>query len=239
MAAKQRFPWIAVSASATLVLILVVSGLRVPESADESMDQAKLPSLGLTRVGSEASAELLAEQLAAYDPTPMFIPSAMNSSSPVIPPEARPGAGGPFAALPPDLTKSGALKFPVLVPIPANSVDGLRLTERADAAMAVGRMDTVGKEVYSRAGQVEAIAVSDNRRALRLDLPAILELPSNDWQPLELMGSVNRAGLVGELVVVVSSGSEEIDNFFRHHLRKNVRIDARLLPGFYTFQVGP
>ncbi len=239
MAATQRFPWVGVSAVVALALIGVVAGLRLPESVDVSAEKQALPSLILTRTGPEASAELLAEQLAAYDPTPMFIPSVMNSSTPAIPPAARPGAGGPFAALPPDLIKTGVLRFPSLVSIPANPVGGLRLTERSDAALVMGRMDTVGEGLSLRSGRIEAVALNRAQVSLTLDLPAGLKVPGGDWQPLELVGAVTRAGLVGELVVTVSSGSEEIDDFFRFHLKKNVRIDARLRPGFYAFRVGP
>jgi hypothetical protein len=239
MAAPQRFPWVAVSAVVALVLMIVVVALRVPESVDVPVAGPALPSLGLTRFGLDAPAELLAEQLAAYDPTPMYIPSAMNSNMPVIPPEALPGAGGPFAVLPPDLTKTGVLKYPSSAPIPATAVGGLRLTERADAALVVGRVDTTGRELSSRAGQVEAVAIGGSVATLILDLPASLKVPGGDWQPLDLLGAVTRAGLVGELVVTASSGSEEIDDFFRSHLQKKENIGARLQPGFYAFRVGP
>lgn len=238
MAAKQRFPWVAVSGVVALVVIAAVAGLRVPESVDAGRDGSPSTALVLTQRGTGASDTELSEQLAAYDPTPMFIPSEM-SSAPVIPYEAKPGAGGPFSALPPELTKTGVLKFPPLVPPPTDSVAGLRLTERADAPLAIGRQDGAGQGLAPRTGQIEAVAIDLNRTSLKIDLPASLKVPIVDWQPLELMGAVTRAGLVGELVVTASSGSEEIDEFFRSHLRKNVRIDARLRPGFYAFRVGP
>lgn len=239
MAATQRFPWVGVSAVVALGLIVAVAGLRLPESVDGTSGGQALPSLVLTRIDSGVSAELLAEQLAAYDPTPMFIPSAMNSSAPAIPSEAKPGAGGPFSALPPDLTKTGALRFPSQVSVPTSPVGGLRLTERADASLVMGRVDTAGEGLSLRAARIEAVAVNRAQASLTLDLPAALIVPDADWQPLELMGAVTRAGQVGELVVTASSGSEEIDDFFRFHLRKNVRIDALLRPGFYAFRVGP
>lgn len=222
-----------------LVVVAGVAGLRVPESVDIGRDGSPSTALVLTQRETGASSDTeLSEQLAAYDPTPMFIPSEM-SSAPVIPYEAKPGAGGPFSALPPEMTKTGVLKFPPSVPLPADSVAGLRLTERADAPLAMGRLDGAGQGLAARTGQIEAVSIDLNQASLKIDLPASLKVPVADWQPLELMGAVTRAGLVGELVVTASSGSEEIDEFFRSHLRKNVRIDARLRPGFYAFRVGP
>lgn len=239
MPAKPRFPWIRVSVSAALLLVVMVAGLRLPESAGPRPAGAALPALGLTRDEPSSSAELLAEQLAAYDPTPMFIPTEMNSSEPPASGENRPGAAGPFAELAPGLTKTRPLTLPSPVPLPANPTEALRLTERADAPLAFVRTDTSGPALARRNGRVEAFALGGKRLVLALDLPDSIQVPSADWQPLELMGAITRAGLVGELVVTTSSGSGEIDDFFRSNLRTNLRVDARLKAGFYTFSVGP
>lgn len=239
MALKERFPWVRVSAVVALVVVVIVASLRIPDFEHAPASETVLPTVGLTQIGPDASAELLAEQLAAYDPTPMFIPSPMTSSDPGIKEEAQAGTGGPFEPLAPDLTKTGPLRFAAPVPVPAGPVEGLRLTERTEAALALGRTELAGEGLSIRAGQIEAIAVDSGRIVFTLNMPAAPDMPRADWQPLELMGAVTRAGLVGELVVTISSGSEEIDGFFRSHLAKNVRIDARLRPGFYVFQVGP
>lgn len=239
MASKERFPWVRVSAVVALAVVVTVAGLRLPDFERVPESKTVLPRVGLTQIGPDASAELLAEQLAAYDPTPMFLPSPMTGSDPGIKEEAQAGTGGPFAPLAPDLTKTGPLRFAAPVPVPAGPVEGLRLTERTEAALALGRMELVGEGLSIRAGQVEAIAVDTGRIVFTLSMPAAPDMPRSDWQPLELMGAITRAGLVGELVVISSSGSEEIDGFFRFHLAKNMRIDARLRPGVYAFRVGP
>lgn len=246
MAAKQRFPWISVSAAVSAVVVGSVTWLQVPPDfvpahQPGAGDRAGLPVLGLARIEPASPAELLAEQLAAYDPAPMFIPSAMTSSEPELPPELRPGAGGPFPSLPAELTKTGPLKFPPAVPVPAEAADGLRLTERADVPLVMARADenALGPALAPRLAQVEAITAEGGRVALKLDLPAAADFPAGDWQPLELMGTVTRAGLAGELAVATSSGVDEVDAYFRFHLRKNVRMGERLPEGFYVFRVGP
>ena len=241
MPAKQRFPWVAVSAAVSAVVVASVAWLQVPADSMPGVEAGTLPALGLTRVGPASPQELLAEQLAAYDPTPMFIPSAMTSSDPELPADCRPWAGGPFAALPPELTKTGPLKFPPVVPVPAVATDGLRLTERPDVPLSMARGDdsALGQGLAPRLGQLEAVDAESGRVALTLDLPVAADFPAGDWQPLELVGAVTREGLVGELVVTTSSGVDEIDAYFRFHLRKKVRIGVRLPEGFYTFRVGP
>jgi len=239
MALKQRFPWIGVSAVVAFIVVLTVAGLRIPDFVESSNKQVVLPMLGLTKIGPDASAELLAERLAAYDPTPMFMPSPMNSSDSVSGVGAQVGAGGPFEALPPSLTRTGPLRFASLVPVPLDAVEGLRLTERSDAALVVGRTDVVGERLFERSGQLEAISLENGRTVLTINLTDASGVLRADWQPLELMGAVTRTGFIGEIVVTASSGSDEIDEFFRFHLAENVRLDARLRPGFYAFRVGP
>lgn len=239
MAAKQRFPWVPVSAVVAVGVVAAVAWLQLPENEGGASASGTLPSLGLTRLDSALAKELLAEKLAAYDPAPLFIPSPMNSNEPPLPDSARSGAGGPFVPVPPELTKTGPVKFLLPVPLPQDPVAGLRLTERADDPLALRRSDTVGEPLKARLGQVQAVTLDSGQVVLTLELPLSTGSPQADWQPLELMGAVTRAGLSGGLVVTSSSGSAEIDEYFRSHLAENVRIGERLSPGFYAFRVGP
>lgn len=239
MAAKQRFPWVGTSAVAAFGVVIATAGLELPGDFPTPETRASLPALALTGGGAGVSQELLAERLAAYDPAPLFIPSPMGSNDAALPEAVRRGAGGPFASLPPELTKTGPLQFPSPVVVPRTPVEGLRLTERTDAPLALQRADTAGPAVAGRMARVDAVMADNGRILLTLNLPVAAGLPQTDWQPLELMGAVTRSGLTGDLVVTGSSGSDEIDEFFRSHLRKNVRIGERLPVGFYVFRVGP
>ncbi len=240
MPAKQRFPWVGVSAVVAVVIIASIMCLQLPESENQKGVRQSLPPLGLTQLDRSSSEGLLAEQLAAYDPAPLFIPSPMNSNEPPLLGDARVSVSSPFGALRPELTKTGAMRFPAPVPIPGNTLEGLRLTERAEAPLALGRGDAVFKVLGERVGRVEVVDAASGSVVAVIDLPpSSAALPEGDWQPLELMGAVTRSGLAGELVVTTSSGSGEIDEYFRSHLTGNVRIGERLSKGFYAFRVGP
>ena len=239
MVEKQRFPWVAASAVVAVAVVSVVTWLQLPVEEGAKDAAVALPALVLTQIDPSRSKELIAEQLAAYDPAPLFIPSPMNSNEPALTDNARSGAGGPFAELPPELTKTGPMAFQSPVPIPKSPVEGLRLTERTEAPLALARADTPVGPLKTRLGQLQAVGAVDGAVVMVLDLPPSADLPEADWQPLELMGAVTRAGLAGDLVVTTSSGSDEIDEYFRSHLKKTVRIGERLPAGFYEFRVGP
>lgn len=239
MAANKRFPWVGVSAVVAFIIISAAAWLRVPEGGTPAASGPNGPALVLTRVDALLSSEVMAERLAAYDPTPLFLPSSMSSSEPPLPAGARDRLAGPFGPIPPNMTKVAGTRFPAAQALPRNPLEGLRLTERADSPLVLARGDDVGAPLPARVGQLEVVDLGGGHIVLTLELSASGEMPAIDWQPVEMAGAVNRAGLVGELVVIVSSGSEEIDDYFRVHLRKTTRIGARLPQGFYTFRVGP
>lgn len=238
MVAQQRFPWIAVSAVAAVAIISAAAWMEVPDGVRPSASASRQPALELTRVDVGASEAVLAEKLAAYDPTPLFLPSAMNAELP-SPPATRDDVAGPFAPLAPSLVKNAPMHFPALVAIPQSPVGGLRLTERAESALVLARRDLAGAGLDGRSGQVEAVDVATGQVAYVGNLSDVTGPQADDWQPLELIGAVSRSGVVGKLVVTRSSGSDRVDEYFQSHLMVQARIEARLPEGIYLFRVGP
>lgn len=243
MPTSARFPWVTTSAMVSCVVVAAVAGLRVPEERSRSSKEASMPLLQLTRVDEvrPQAQELLVERLAAYDPTPLFLPSGMSSSTPTLPDEAGNALVSPFKPIGPKLTKTSPTAFPLPVAIPQSAVAGLRLTERAGAPLALGRAAEVGDllSLGARLARVEVVDPGSGRTVLTLELPASASMPTQDWQPLELLGAISRAGTVGELVVGASSGLADVDEFFRVQLKERARVGAHLPEGFYVFRIGP
>lgn len=238
MVANERFPWVAVSAVIAVAVLSAVAWLGVDDGARSSAPLAPQPALGLTRMDGGAAAAVLAEKLAAYDPTPLFLPSMMNAEL-SLPPAIHDDVAGPFAPLPPSFAKTGPQRFPAQVAVPPTPVGGLRLTERAEAPLVLARQDSAGGALGGRLGRVEAVEVATGRIAFVADLPISSDQPGDDWQPLELMGAVSRSGVAGKLVVTQSSGSDRVDEFFQGHLMTQVRIGEQLREGIYLLRVGP
>lgn len=236
MPAKDRFPWVAVSAAVAAIVIAAMVALPLPVESPRVTQPEKLPSLGLTRISRDNATELLMEQIVAYDPAPMFIPSAMNSSAPELP--AGPGELGPFADIPSRFSRSAPLGFPAAVKIPSNPVEALKRSAQSEDLLALGLTDGFSGNTLTATASVEVVRLGEGAIVLALDMPNSNGTAAVDWQPLELIGAVRRTGLVGELVVSISSGSSEIDDNFRSLLRENVLIGDRLPVGFYTFRIG-
>ena len=238
MPVQTRFPWVAVSAVVTLLLIGAVAMLPGVDEAPSVVRSNKLPKLGLSRISRGDANELLTEQILAYDQAPLFIPSALNSNEPGLPLGIRPGAGGPFAEIPAQFNRSTPLSFPAKIKTPQTPVEGLSRTGGHDGLLALGRADAVEVNAERGVVRIEILKVgeADFKRSVELSTSAVAGV--EDWQPLELMGALTREGYVGELVVTTSSGSSEIDDNFRSLLSQNVLLVSRLSIGFYTFRVG-
>ncbi len=242
MKVKQRFPWIQVSAVASVLVLGVVAWLQIPVPAPAPKADKPMPVLGFVRLDPAARAEVMAEQLAAYDPTPLFLPTAMSSGQKTLFSEEKTNADGPFVTLPPQLVFSkekANLVFKPVVDAPSGPVQGLALTDLHAFPLAIGRSDEVGEALVNRAGYLEAVKSGDGQIVLSLSLPETAKRPQGDWQPMELIGAVSGFGLVGGLLVTVSSGSDAVDDYFSAQLTKAVRIGERLPSGFYTFRIGP
>jgi len=242
MKVKQRFPWIWVSAAAAVLVVGVVAWQQIPAVTPAAKTGKPMPVLGFTRLDPSSQAAVMAEQLAAYDPTPLFLPTDMNSGQKALGSEEKTNAGGPFANLSPQLVfnkEKADVVFPPIVDVPGDPVQGLALTDRREIPMAMGRTDGVGDKLPDRAGYMEVSRAGDGHVVLSMPLPETADRPQGDWQPMQLLGAASRFGLVGGLVVTVSSGSDAVDDYFSARLTRAVRVGERLPSGFYTFRIGP
>ena len=244
MKVKQRFPWIQVSAAASVLVVGVVAWLQIPISTPAPAPEVDKPTLllGFVRLDPAARVEVMTEQLAAYDPTPLFMPTAMGGVQKIMFSEEKTNADGPFAALPPRFVFNkvkASLVFKPVVDEPLGPMQGLSLTDSRAFPLAIGRSDEVGGALANRAGYLEAARSGDGQVVFSLSFPETAKRPQGDWQPMELIGAVSGFGLVGGLQVTVSSGSDAVDDYFSDQLTQAVKIGDRLPSGFYTFRIGP
>lgn len=238
-------------ASAAVLVVAAAALLRLPGAPPAGQGRAPLPTVSVTNPGPTGSSPLLAEKLKLDDPTLLFMPADAERGETLLNGSLRPDAGVPAATVTdqklsfsPDSLGAGtlAVQFSEPVPAPQNALEGLRLTERPDAPLTLGRTDNSATNLPTRTGWVEAVATAktaNSQVAWSGELGRSDRVPAGDWDPLELLGAVAPSGLVGNLVVTRSSGSETVDNQIRQLLTLTLHVGQRLPPGIYTFRVGP
>src|SRR5690606_28715249 len=112
----------AVSAAVALPIVAAAVWLKVPQEREGAAAEGRLPTLAFVRTESGPSAEVLAERMAAYDPTPMFLPVAVDGGEQPLPAGPRDDDEGPFGSIPPALTKSGLVPIDVVTAVPRSPV---------------------------------------------------------------------------------------------------------------------
>ena len=232
MRAGGKFPWWA-TVPVAVALAAALAGMRLPAVPEPA--HLSGAALTLTLVPTEGR-EML-------DPSSLYLAGQGRTLGRAG--AARPGApalGAEFAPVFDALVGPDLGRLTGSAGVPAGPIEGLELTDKADAPLAIGRADGNFPPLAKRLAQVEAVAAGSGRVVWSLELPPTEEAdaPKGGWQPLELIGTVGPAGLSGGgLVVRISSASAKVDDYFRERLARGARVGERLPPGVYLFRVGP
>jgi|UniRef100_UPI00404B9790 hypothetical protein len=238
--------WLAVVLAFPLVLgaVLLLSLRHTAEDTPVSLrqpDRSVESQLGLTRLVQEEESNLVAAEAHFLDPTPLFLPTEWNAGQNILPSSVLRDPGQMFKDYPSRLVfaeTSMGLQFPDRIQVPQNSKDTINIVEERAKFQAIGRIDGLPAKLSARGGYLEVSLTGNGEQVLAEAVPE-MPIPDGNWRPVELMGVVNAAGLVGRLTLVQSSGVVEIDAFYRDYLEKTLLIGARLKPGFYRISVGP
>jgi hypothetical protein len=197
----------------------------------------------------DAANSALHQQAVMRDTTPLFLPTDRNSAPRQLPrrepgktfldndpPKLSIGDGGLNLAadLPPIVTLNGKS------PGAARPEDTLAAGAPAEMLIGFGRAEVAVTPGTPRGAFIEVIAQASGQTVLRALVPASAAPPTTKvWQPLEFVAAVDRAGLVGPLVITEDSQVEEVNNYFRKYLAQTFRLGDRLDPGFYRVVIAP
>lgn len=238
--------WVAV----TLLVIVGFAGIaalavrfvRLPASpAKPAVNERK--AIGIGPLGGGEGGAVLNDQM-LLDPVPLFVPTQWNSSQPEIPELTRrePGAAfQPFSASYNYSEAKSGIGF-TEIPVPSSPVAALAYGRPANPFAVWGRLARDEQPLPARSALLEVIHAQSGRVVLSTPLtpanpPDILK--TSDWQPLELIATVDAAGMVGAPQLTQGSGIDAVDNFLRGYLSKQFHLGERLPSGFYTLRVGP
>jgi hypothetical protein len=199
------------------------------------------PAEPFVRVGSApgTGSELLREKADFFDPAPLFVPTARNYSQRGLPAALVKQPGGVFGDFEAKLSfaEGGLTPYAFEGPAGGDSLPEVLARNNEAPFSGFGEVDSVRNPLAARTAVVRVNLLGSNE-IRDIDLGAAVP-PRTDFPPLEFLVLVGPAGLIGEPVIALSSGAEEIDGFFLQFLGRSARLGTVLGPGRYRVTVGP
>lgn len=184
--------------------------------------------------------QLLEERAEYFDPTPLFLPTSRNFQQGALPSRVVKQPGQVFSEFEPKwhFVETTLPEYGVPSDSDRGSFPEL-LARGVDAPFAgFGRVDQAGPPLARRSGFMEVKSLKNGELTLAEALEGI-ELPQVYFTPVEFIVAVASIGLVGDPVLMVTSGQDEIDGKLKDYLVKIYRIGERLAPGRYVVLIGP
>lgn len=206
--------------------------------------QPAQPFVRVIGAGTKAGNQVLRERAELFDPTPLFFPTEWNFGQRPLRESLRRQPGQVFGSFPANFTfgEQNVKAYGVeAVVAPERLADVLVQGNEAPYA-GMGQIDVQRPALIERDGFLEVRALMDGKIIMEQALSG-LTLPRLDYAPVEYLVAVSSAGIVGDPILMVGSGWEEMDEkvdaFFRSYLVKTFRLGERLSPGRYRVLVGP
>ena len=233
--------WLFSTGGSLLVILLVVSLFRVPVSTPGPANGTSADAVPRVELAAHED-ELLIEEMALRDPTPLFLPTIWNAAEDALAMNAPREPGGSFQDYAPFYTFSVnqlSIKFPNTSNASITPLDALALDSASRSLFGFGQIDGNIRPLRPRRGFLEVVSASDGQILMRQPLTEGVPIEQGSWQPLEFLVAVNAAGVVGPPALSESSRVGEVDAFFQEYLLKVLHIGERLAPGFYRISIGP
>ena len=197
------------------------------------------PFVQLAGAGSVEGGQLLQERAQLLDPTPLFFPTEWNFGQQPLDENLHKQPGRFFGNFMPKQTidEQTIVSYGAGTPVvPEKLADVLTLGVEAPFA-GMGQVDRYSALLPIRAGYLDIIDLSNGQSFASHSLSGLV-LPRMDFAPVEFLLVIEPAGLIGEPILAMGSGLEEVDNYFRAYLVKSYRVGLRLPPGRYRLVVG-
>ena len=198
------------------------------------------PFVRLVGAGTANDNRVLRERAELFDPTPLFFPTEWNYGQQPLLENLRRQPGRIFGSFEPKLTFADQSLKPYgaeFVPPPEKLSDVLAQGNEAPFS-GIGQIDMAATPLSGRAGFLEVRVFGAAKPILEQALN-LGSVPRMDYAPLEFLVVISPAGLVGEPLLAIGSGWDEVDTFFRAYLVKTYRLGERLNHGRYRVLVGP
>jgi hypothetical protein len=233
--------WLSACLGAVVGVLLLLGLFRTP--VFEGLPSTTVASQSVPKVELAAHEnELLVEEVALRDPTPLFLPTRWNAGEDALAMSAPREPGSSFQDYAPFFTNPATelnLEFPSNLKVPEKPADALAVDSASRSLFGLGHVDRAIEPVQTRIGFIEVVGASDGQVLMKQPLVGDSPPEQGSWQPMEFLVAVDDAGLVRPPVLSESSRVAEVDSFFTEYLLKVLHIGERLAPGFYRISIGP
>jgi len=193
-------------------------------------------------VGQAADDKVVEEQAEYFDPTPLFLPTRRNYQQGELPAGLVKPPGQVFREFEPKLNfvESSLPEYGATSEAGENNDLPEVLARGNDAPFSgFGTIDRPSHPLDRRGAHIEIKALKGGLLSISEPVNEA-ELPQADYYtPVEFIVAVARAGLIGEPVMIKTSGKDEIDGKLKDYLVNVYRIGQRLEPGKYLVLIGP
>jgi len=234
---KRRF-WVGMA-----LLLIGASGgwfwLRQGNTGGPGAGPRTEPFVRVGASGQAGADRAVRERAELFDPTPLFLPTSRNFGQGALPAQLAKQPGQVFA------------DFGAKLSFAEGGLDAFGAENLASAESLA--------EVLSRSNEVPFAGLGESgaRRPQLVAREAVLQIkrmgesglsevsltkiavPESDFAPLEFVVSVGAAGLIGDPILTVGSGKDQVDVFFQDYLVKTYRLGVMLSPGRYRVMIGP
>ncbi|MBL4575520.1 MAG: hypothetical protein JKY51_05385 [Opitutaceae bacterium] len=204
------------------------------------------PKVLLTRINQEVD-QVLKEQLQLFDNKPLFLPTKWNYAN-----------SENFSVKDSRLVEVFKTEAPSFFPSEGvfesfSQVSG-DIIENPDDVLkgvngsylrALGQRDEPVKPVSTRMAAIEVYStragsiVYSEEVGLREERLGDFSHQGLLWMPVEFLILIDITGAIGRPLLTASSGSEEIDDFFRDFISEELNLAKKIDPGYYRILIGP
>lgn len=229
---------------AALMIVLAGTGWwlwseRAAAQPDRVAPRVPEPFVQIAGSGGAAADRVLQERAEFFDPSPMFLPTARNAGQEALPQRLVVQPGQVFLDFPAKWRVAEA-NLPSYGSEAVTAPEGLAdvMARASEAPFAgLGEAPSPARRVEPRVAFLEVKSIQGS--ALIQSPIQDAAVPRPDFAPLEFLATVSAAGLVVQPLLVVGSGVDEVDSFFRDYLGSGFRLGDKLAPGVYRIVIGP
>jgi hypothetical protein len=192
--------------------------------------------------GSDSGAEgqAMQERAEFFDPTPLFLPTARSYHQGELPLRVVGQPGQVFTDFPAKLNfaETALPEYGMMGEWGSTRMPEVLTAGNSAPLAGFGQVDRTVAPLDRRSGFLEVKSLRNGSLGLKEPFN-VSDWPMVDHIPAEFVVSVSSIGMVGDPVLQISSGSDELDARVREYLLNGARIGERLSPGRYVVMIGP